>query len=179
MVSVSCFKKDVSTNNVFAYLCVKAYGFMKIEDEIKSKFRNEKHKVIVNLHFTQLAVTQRLNEVLKEFNVSLQQYNVLRILRGQHPNAASIGLIKERMLDKNSDVSRIIDRLNEKKVVIRKECKLDRRQKDVSISSKGMELLKAMDSGVESVEDAIGAISEADAKKLNETLDEIRKNLRQ
>ena len=143
---------------------------MKIEDEIQSSFRNERHKAIVNLQFTQLAISNKLGEMFK-------QYNVLRILRGQHPNSASIGLIKERMLDKNSDVSRIIDRLKRKKLVLRKECKFDRRQKDITISNSGLTLLEISDNDLASLEKVIESISDADAIKLNAILDEIRKNL--
>jgi len=150
---------------------------MKIEEEIQSKFRNEKHKALVNLQFTQLAIANKLGEVFKKHNISLQQFNVLRILRGQYPNSASIGLIKERMLDKNSDVSRIIDRLKRKKLVARRECKLDRRQKDVTISEGGLKLLETLDSDVVNMEKVIESISEENAIKLNSILDEIRKNL--
>ena len=150
---------------------------MKIEDEIQSKFRNEKHKAMVNLQFTQLAISNKLGEVFKRSNISAQQYNVLRILRGQYPNSASIGLIKERMLDKNSDVSRIIDRLKRKKLLERKECKLDRRQKDVTISDEGLKLLETLDQDLSSIEKVIANVSEEDAIKLNSILDEIRQSL--
>jgi DNA-binding MarR family transcriptional regulator len=150
---------------------------MKIEDEIQSKFRNEKHKAMVNLQFTQLAISNKLGEVFKRSNISAQQYNVLRILRGQYPNSASIGLIKERMLDKNSDVSRIIDRLKRKKLLERKECKLDRRQKDVTISDEGLKLLETLDQDLSSIEKVIANVSEEDAVKLNSILDEIRQSL--
>ena len=150
---------------------------MKIEDEIQSKFRNEKHKAMVNLQFTQLAISNKLGEVFKRSNISAQQYNVLRILRGQYPNSASIGLIKERMLDKNSDVSRIIDRLKRKKLLARKECKLDRRQKDVTISDEGLKLLETLDQDLSSIEKVIANVSEEDAVKLNSILDEIRQSL--
>ena len=150
---------------------------MKIEDEIQSKFRNEKHKAMVNLQFTQLAISNKLGEVFKRSNISAQQYNVLRILRGQYPNSASIGLIKERMLDKNSDVSRIIDRLKRKKLLERKECKLDRRQKDVTISDEGLKLLETLDEDLSSIEKVVANVSEEDAVKLNSILDEIRQSL--
>ena len=150
---------------------------MKIEDEIQSKFRNEKHKAMVNLQFTQLAISNKLGEVFKRSNISAQQYNVLRILRGQYPNSASIGLIKERMLDKNSDVSRIIDRLKRKKFLEREECKLDRRQKDVTISDEGLKLLETLDQDLSSIEKVVANVSEEDAVKLNSILDEIRQSL--
>ncbi len=106
-----------------------------------------------------------------------KQYNVLRILRGQHPNSASIGLIKERMLDKNSDVSRIIDRLKRKKLLLSKECKFDRRQKDVTISNCRLNLIEIQIMTLLGWKRVIGGISDADTVKLNAILDEIRKNL--
>jgi DNA-binding MarR family transcriptional regulator len=150
---------------------------MKIEDEIQSQFRNEQHKAMVNLQFTQLAIANKLGEVFKKSNISAQQYNVLRILRGQYPNSASIGLIKERMLDKNSDVSRIIDRLKRKKLLARKECKLDRRQKDVTISNEGLKLLETLDEALSDMEKVIGGISKEDTVQLNSILDKIRQSL--
>ena len=81
------------------------------------------------------------------------------------------------MLDKNSDVSRIIDRLKRKKLVVRKECKFDRRQKDVTISTSGLTLLEISDNDLAVLEKMIGSISDSDAIKLNSILNEIRKNL--
>lgn len=150
---------------------------MTIEDEIQSKFRSESHKAMVNLQFTQLAIANKLDETFKKSSISAQQFNVLRILRGQYPNSASIGLIKERMLDKNSDVSRIIDRLKRKKLLARRECKLDRRQKDVTISDEGLKLLEILDEDLSEIEKTIGCLSEKETIKLNSILDKIRKNL--
>ena len=151
---------------------------MKLEDEIKSKFRNEYHKAIVNLHFTQLACANAHAFRLKKYGISSQQFNVLRILRGQHPNSASIGLIKDRMLDKNSDVSRIIDRLKQKKLVSRKECKMDRRQKDVLISSNGMNLLAELDKYDHEIDLILSGLSEEETVQLNELLDKLRAGIK-
>lgn len=147
---------------------------MKIEDEIKSKFRNESHKALVNLYYTNHFVSQQFFKLLKDQGLAVAQFNVLRILKGQHPNGASIGLIKERMLDKNSDTSRIVDRLFAKKMVERKESKNDRRKKDVLITSKGIEVLGKLKS-FEKLEDTILAnFSQNELFQLNYLLDKIR-----
>ena len=147
---------------------------MKIEKELQSKFRNEQHKAFVNIHYTNLALMDQISGIFKKHDISAQQYNVLRILRGQYPEAASISLIKERMLDKNSDVSRIIDRLKDKKLVTRKECKTDRRQKDVLISKAGLDLMIEMDNYNDEFDSYFKELDEKDLKKLNKLLDKVR-----
>lgn len=152
---------------------------MKIEKEIESKFRNESHKSMVNLLYTGLVVQGFMNEYFKKQSISQQQYNVLRILRGQYPEAVNIGLIKERMLDKNSDASRIIDRLKAKKLVSRKECKTDRRQKDVLITQKGLDLLSDLDKFDMEFDKVFDSFDEKELKKLNKTLDKVRSEVYQ
>lgn len=111
---------------------------------------------------------------MNKYGLAAPQFNVLRILRGQHPDAASIGLIKERMLDKNSDVSRIVERLFKKKLIERKESKSDRRQKEVLLTKKGLELLEKM-AFCEKQEDAVlSNLNKKEVKVLNELLDKIR-----
>lgn len=147
---------------------------MKIEDEIKSKFRNDYHKALVNLYYTNNVISEQFFKMLKEYGLAAPQFNVLRILRGQAPNAVSIGLIKERMLDRNSDVSRIVDRLYKKKLIERKESKSDRRQKDVLITKKGLELLKKMVVCEEQEDANLSKLNKKEVKLLNELLDKIR-----
>src|SRR5690606_27983237 len=98
---------------------------MRIEDEIKSRFKNDYHKLVVNIHLTSARIGERMQNEMKKFDLTMTQYNVLRILRGQNQNAVSVGLIKERMIERNSDVSRIIDRLVRKKLIERTENKTD------------------------------------------------------
>ena len=147
---------------------------MKIGDEIKSKFRNDYHRALVNLYYTNIVIGEQFFKMMNKYGLAAPQFNVLRILRGQHPDAASIGLIKERMLDKNSDVSRIVERLFKKKLIERKESRSDRRQKDVLITKKGLELLEKM-AVCEKQEDAIlSNLNKKEVKLLNELLDKIR-----
>lgn len=147
---------------------------MKLEDEIKSKFRNDYHKALVNLYYTNNVIGEQFFKMMKEYGLAAPQFNVLKILRGQHPDAVSIGLIKERMLDKNSDVSRIVDRLYKKKLVERKESKTDRRQKDVVITKKGLELLDKMTICEKKEDNILSKLSKKEVKLLNELLDKIR-----
>ena len=147
---------------------------MKLEDEIKSEFRDDYHKALVNLYYTNNVIGEQFFKILKEFGLAVPQYNVLRILRGQAPDAVSIGFIKDRMLERNSDVSRIVDRLYKKKLVERKENKSDRRQKDVLITKKGVDLLGKMTDCEEQEDANLSKLSKKEVKLLNELLDKIR-----
>jgi DNA-binding MarR family transcriptional regulator len=148
---------------------------MKIEDEIKGRFRNEYHKGLINLIFTAKQLNQRFLTLLKKHNITEAQYNVLRILRGnKESNTSSIGYIKERMLDRNSDVSRIVDRLYGLRYIDRKECPLDRRQKEVSITKKGLDLLSKMDDSEKQVDTFLKNLNDSEVKIINELLDKIR-----
>ena len=148
---------------------------MRIEDEIKSSFKTEYHKLIVNLKLTASRLGESMQSSLKDFGLTSTQYNVLRILRGQKQKPASVGLIKERMIERNSDVSRIIDRLLKKELILRTENKLDRRQKDVIISSKGLKLLAQIDSEDDQIVELLGHLSSKETELLNELLDKCRK----
>lgn len=147
---------------------------MKIEDELKSKFRNEYHKVIVNLMLTNSRMGECFQHTIKQYDITPTQYNVLRILRGQNQKPVSIGLIKERMIDRNSDVSRILERLVQKELIERTENCDDRRQKDVVISKAGLDLLKEIDHWERAMDKRVNHLSEAEVKKLNDLLDKIR-----
>jgi DNA-binding MarR family transcriptional regulator len=147
---------------------------MRIEDEIQSKFKNEYHKLMVNIQLTANRISEKLQEEMKSHDLTITQFNVLRILRGQNEQAVSIGLIKERLIERNSDVSRIIDRLVKKELIERKENLIDRRQKDVFISKKGLATLSKIDK-VESIfEESLGHLSIKEAEQLNNLLDKAR-----
>lgn len=148
---------------------------MRLEDEIKQKqFRNEHHKATVNIIYTFNWLNNQLTTSLKEYHITPQQYNILRILRGQYPQPASVNLLKERMLDKMSDASRLVERLKQKKLVTRKENEKDRRQVDVLITEKGLHLLKVMDKLNSKADKAMNKLDEKEAEKLNELLDKLR-----
>ena len=119
---------------------------MKIEDELKGRFRNERNKALINLFFTEKQLPYSMLQLFKKHELTEPQYNILRVLRGfRFRGPSSISFLKERMLDRSSDVRRLIDKLFEKGLVDRKENAADRRQKDVVITGKGIELLARMD----------------------------------
>src|SRR4051812_18512275 len=119
---------------------------MRLEDEIKQKeFSSEYHKGIINLMFTFSWLDDHSREFFKKFGLTPQQFNILRILRGQHPNPCTINLLKDRMLDKICDASRMIERLRKKELVERKVSLNDRRSVDIIVTKKGIDLLKKID----------------------------------
>ena len=148
---------------------------MKIEEEIRqSKFQDEYQKLVINLLFTSGWMNVQHLKFFRNYGISLQQFNVLRILRGQYPNPASVNLIMERMLDKTSNASRLVDKLELKKLVERKICKTDRRQVDVLITESGLELLRQIDTHYEEIIDTYRRISEKEAHQVNDILDKLR-----
>ena len=148
---------------------------MRIEDEIKQKqFSSAYHRMSVNILFTASWLQTNHLRMLKPHGLTPQQYNVLRILRGQHPNAASVGLIQERMLDRSSNASRLVDKLVAKKLVDRKTCPDDRRQVDIKITASGLELLERMDVDMKKWEELMKTLSEDEARQLGDLLDKLR-----
>ncbi|MDF9798498.1 DNA-binding MarR family transcriptional regulator [Catalinimonas alkaloidigena] len=148
---------------------------MKLEEEIKQrKFSSEKHKVIINLMYTGNWVYSINKSILKQYNISPEQYNVLRILRGQYPDPSTVMLLNERMLDKMSNVSRIVEKLRVKNLLTRKECPADRRQVDITITREGLALLKQIDRDASISEQAAKNLSTEEAAQLNELLDKVR-----
>ena len=148
---------------------------MGIAEEIKQeKFTSEFSKAVINIIYTSSWMHQKHLEVFKEYGLTTPQFNILRILRGQHPNPSTVNLLIDRMLDKSSNASRIVDRLEQKGLVTRKQCKNDRRAVDVYISEEGLELLSQMDSKLEAFEKRLRNLDEEQAKALNELLDKFR-----
>lgn len=149
---------------------------MKLEDEIKQKnFSSPYQKLILNVFVTSSWFGSESARILKPYKITMQQYNVLRILRGQQGKSASVGLIQERMLDKNSNASRLIDKLVLKKLVDRKTCATDRRQMDIKITQKGLELLSELDVPMITQDKEIAArITAEEARIVNNILDRIR-----
>jgi DNA-binding MarR family transcriptional regulator len=147
---------------------------MSIEREInQSKFRNEYQKSIVNLIYTYNWMNEQMKNVFDRYEITSQQYNILRILRGAGEPLSTLQ-IRQRMLDKMSDTSRIVDRLIKKELVKKTICKSDRRLVDVIISDKGKKLLEKLDTCNEDLDAVFENLSVNDAKKLNQLLDKIR-----
>lgn len=148
---------------------------MNLEDEIKSKgFKSAYEKLEVNLIYTYNWARDIKSKYFKDINVTPQQYNVLRILRGRYPNPYSTSDIRDRMLDKMSDASRIVDRLFAKEYLDRKSCEKDRRLVDVVINQKGLELLKKMDKNIIASAKEFQNLSKKEVSKLNQLLDKLR-----
>ncbi len=148
---------------------------MKLEDEIKQKkFKSERHKMVVNVLFTNNWLNTISLKILKPHNISPQQYNILRILRGQYPNPASVNLLIDRMLDKMSNASRLVEKLKQKGLVERKQCISDRRQVDVIITDKGLALLEELDTSMNDLNDHTNNVTEDEARELNRIMDKLR-----
>lgn len=150
---------------------------MKIQQAIKQGvFKSEYQKLVINIIYTGSWIGQQTADLLKPHNLTIQQYNVLRILRGQYPQPATVNLIIERMLDKMSNASRIVDKLIEKDLVSRNYSKDDRRCVDVIITSKGLKLLEEIDKEEKYWYRRFTTLSETEAAKLNSLLDKLRTN---
>jgi DNA-binding MarR family transcriptional regulator len=149
---------------------------MSIDDDIKGRFRNEYHKGLINLSYTTKQLSYEFFQSLKTYDLTEQQYNVLRILRGFRSHGPlSIGFIKERMLDNDSDVSRIVYRLFEKELVSRKENIDDRRQKSLEITEKGLGLLDKLFYCEQKADTLLNNLTHDEVRELNRLLDKIRK----
>jgi len=149
---------------------------MSIEKDIQqTKFRNEYQKTVVNIIYTYNWVTEKTKQIFERGVVTSQQYNILRILRGAGKPLSTLQ-IRQRMLDKMSDTSRIVDRLVKKQLVQKVICKTDRRLVDVTITDAGLQLLEKLDSYNEEMDALLGNISEEEAKMLNHLLDKIRRS---
>jgi DNA-binding MarR family transcriptional regulator len=147
---------------------------MTIEKDIKQpKFRNEHQKAGINLIYTYNWANEQMKKILDRYDITSQQFNILRILRGAHGPLSTLQ-IRERMLDKMSDTSRIVDRLIKKGMVKKNICKTDRRLVDVIITNKGKKLLEQLDGCSIEMDNVLNNLSAAEAKNLNELLDRIR-----
>jgi DNA-binding MarR family transcriptional regulator len=148
---------------------------MKLEEEIGQKiFKNDVQKMMINIMYTSNWLQNILSDNLKEFDVTPQQFNILRILRGQHPNPARMHLLQERMLDKMSNASRLVERLRKKRLVLRKICRNDRRAVDVKITEEGLALLSQLDVKENEWHTRFNNMKKTDINTLNIILDNLR-----
>lgn len=162
--------------HLFYYLCVIIIDSMEIGKEIKqTKFKNEHQKMLINILFTSSWISSKHTCNLKPYGISTQQYNILRILRGQYPKAATVNLLIDRMLDKNSNASRLVEKLRIKKLAERAVCPDDRRAVNVIITKKGLDLLIELDKCEEKCIKELKILSAKEAKQLNILLDKLRK----
>lgn len=153
---------------------------MGLEDEIVQKeFLDENHKALVNIIYTYSFITNKMSGFFKSRGITRQQFNVLRILRGQYPNSANLNLIKERMLDKMSDASRIVERLRIKKLIDRQQSVHDRREVEITISKVGLDLLEETDQEIGKFYRMFDSLSKEELKLLNSLLDKFREGVAQ
>jgi MarR family transcriptional regulator, 2-MHQ and catechol-resistance regulon repressor len=147
---------------------------MGIEKDIhQASFKNARQKAMVNVLFTYGWLLERIKNVLATEDITHQQYNILRILRGSAPHPLSTLQIRERMLDKMSDTSRIVDRLILKGLVKKTICVTDKRLVDVVITDKGQKLLKKLDQETKGLDDIIN-LSDSESEELSHLLDKLR-----
>ncbi|HEX6914968.1 MAG TPA: MarR family transcriptional regulator [Chitinophagaceae bacterium] len=148
---------------------------MSIRNEIRQQrqFRNEHQKAAVNILFSSNWLMEQIKKFLQQEDITPQQYNILRILRGSGRPLSTLQ-IRERMLDKMSDTSRIVDRLLKKGLVEKKTSEADKRLVDVTISADGLQLLERLDKRNEALDGILSKLSTEEAQTLNDLLDKMR-----
>jgi DNA-binding MarR family transcriptional regulator len=148
---------------------------MRIDDEIQSsKFEDNYQKAVINIAYTDGWLKNTFNCHFEKHNLTQQQFNILRILRGQYPKPATVNLLKERMIDKMSDASRIVDRLVQKDMITRCTNNKDRRAVDIRISDKGLETLATMDAEFKTRDFLKNNLTSEEAGQLSDLLDKLR-----
>ena len=149
---------------------------MKIEEVIKSNVAlDDAKKVLLNLMYAQNVIADKLNELLKPYDVSPEHYNVLRILRGQKGSPVNMRDIQERMLARNSNTTRLIDKLLVKKHVTREICPVNRRKMEILITAKGLSLLEELDAKVTAYEQTFASnLTTNELQYLNQLLEKYR-----
>jgi DNA-binding MarR family transcriptional regulator len=145
-----------------------------IEEAIQSRFRNEKHKAIVNILYTAKYIESKIENFIKPYHLTHQQYNILRIVRGAAGKPVSLKYIKERMLDKMPDASRIVDKLYQKSLLKRVECAQDRRSVDITITEKGLDLLAKIDESATEMDNTLELLQDEQLQALNHLLNLVR-----
>lgn len=168
----------IATSKVFilqigvcTYICS-----MKLEEALKTdRFKNESHKATLNILYTAYWFKTHLNSVMKTYGITAEQFNVMRILKGKHPEAMCVKDIGSRMLENNSNVPRIIDRLLLKKLVKRTTSKLDKRETLISLTNSGKEQLTQISEAVEMKTSDIIGLENEEAIQLNLLIERLRK----
>lgn len=147
---------------------------MGIEKDIQqTKFRNEFQKMGINIIFTANWLNEKLGHILCNEEITIQQYNILRILRGSD-TPLSTHKIRERMLDKMSDTSRIVGRLLTKGLVDKSPSVKDKRLVDITLSKKGIQLIGKLDQLNDQIDKLLKGVDENEAKQINQLLDKMR-----
>ncbi|RBL92851.1 MarR family winged helix-turn-helix transcriptional regulator [Chitinophaga flava] len=149
---------------------------MRLEDEIKQvKFKSDYQRAMLNIVFTANWLEVGISKILKHYDLSSQQYNVLRILRGSRPNPLNLLDIQERMMDKMSNATRLVEKLRQKGLLTRIQCPSNRRKVEIEITDKGMEVLRELDPAVEKNDEFLAQkMTKEEAHQLSHLLDKLR-----
>lgn len=149
---------------------------MKLEEELKqTRFKDEYHRAMLNIIYTGGWLELNTSHVLKEYDLSTQQFNVLRILRGSSPKPLNLLDIQERMMDKMSNATRLVEKLRQKGLLTRQQCDANRRKVDITITAKGLALLKELDPVMEkNHKHLVKRITKEEAIILSDLLDKLR-----
>lgn len=148
---------------------------MGLEEDVKqAKFTNEHQKAMVNILYTSSWLNNRNTAYFKKYNISPEQFNVLRILRGSHPIPMRLADIAGRMIEKNSNCTRLVEKLRQKTLVDRQLCESNRRQVDISITENGLKVLSEIDSDYDQWLSIQKSITKGEAVELNRILDKLR-----
>lgn len=148
---------------------------MEIGKAIQSKFKNAKHKAVVNLRYTSNYLGNIQNSFMMKYDLSMPQFNILRILRGSG-EPISVNNVKDRMVERSPNTTRLMDKLIEKGLIERVRCDSDRRVVYVSITEGGKALLQEIDEDLEldNQLDVTGNLTEEEAELLSNLLDKLR-----
>ena len=152
------------------------FAFMKIDDEIKQyKFESNLQKAIINLLFTNNWHRDKINTILKSFDLQPQHFNILRILNGNYPNAVSPGYIKQVMIDKGVDLTRMLDKLDKLNLIKRNLCPSNRRKIDLNLTDEGILMLQKLSPHLDAhYLELKNNLTEAESEQLSLLLDKLR-----
>lgn len=171
LLNLKCYRgKKFAKIHVHTYICV-----VKIEEALKmTKFSSEKQKAGLNILYTAWWLKTIISNELKPIGITHEQYNVLRILKGKHPNAMCVRDIGSRMIERSSNVPRIVDRLVAKKLVVRSPSETDKRETSISITNIGSDVLKIATEKIDNLFNSSVLLEEEDAVKFNIILENLR-----
>ena len=149
---------------------------MDLQEVLKmNKFESPNHRAALNIMYTGYWLAERMNKLLKPFGLSEQQYNVLRILRGQKGKPANLFMIQERMIHKMSNATRLVEKLRKKSMVERRICEENRRMVEITITKKGLDMLDKIQPSISANEkELFGRLNEKEATELADLLDKLR-----
>lgn len=150
---------------------------MKIEDAVQTKFKTPQHKAVINIRYTSNYLIHFQNSFMANFDLSMPQFNILRILRGAK-GALNVNTVKERMIEKSPNTTRLMDKLIEKGLIDRTRCDSDRRVVFVQITERGLEVLEHIDKKFEGSSFMPESLTDEEANLLSDLLDKVRRDFK-